>query len=323
MDLIKINNNIEVMVIELTNKCDLDCIFCPSVQKERSLKYKLLKKIINENKKLEHPIRILELSGMGNPLLHKNIKGILELFKENDFTVSIVTNGFYLKDIIAYFDDTILQNVHFSIYLDSPDEEKNDYLMGKKAFKRTIESLEYLTDRRLRHDIRMRVTPTNYNEIENMIELCNYYKCTALIPIDIFPLGKANSKDILDDEKKKIVINTIENLMKFGLPIYKCIHFENPSGNCTYLRLKRLFINSKGIMSFCHFLSSLPNTEISSVDNKNFIKIIKKSNNLYSNFAIKKEKKMKSWKLPRMTSSPCSYCLNNFGVKLHGNSMGL
>lgn len=310
------SNNIEVMVIELTNKCDLECIFCPKPQKEYSLKYKLLKKIINENKKLENPIRIFELGGMGNPLLHKNIKNILGLFKKNDFTINVVTNGFYLKDIIAYFDDSILQNAHFSVYLDSPYEEKNDYLMGKKAFKKTIESLEYLIDRGFGHDVRMRITPINYNEIENMIELCNYYKCTSLIPIEVFPFGKANNKNILDDEKKKIVINTIEKLMKFGLPIYKCIHFENPSGNCTYLRLKRLFINSKGMMSFCHFLSSLPNTQILDADNKNFIKMIKKSNNLYSKFAIKKEKKLKSWKIPRTTASPCSYCLNNFGVRL-------
>jgi len=309
------SNNIDVLVVELTNRCDLNCLFCPKKGKGGTLNFESFQYLINENNRLKKPISQFELSGLGNPLLHKNIKEILELLQSHNTGVTIVTNGLNLKEIIAYFDDSILKNVHFCIYLDSIDQERNDNLMGEKVFNKTIESLEYLLDRDLKYDILMRINSQNYNEIQSMLEICKHYRCNLLLPMETFPFVK-DKKMLLSDGMKKKVIETIHTLRNRGEPIFKVIHFEQPEGNCTYIRQKRLFINSQGKLSFCHFLSSLSNTELTHIKNKSLEELIKINNKIRSEFLAKKENELKYWKPKRKTASPCSYCLKHFGVNV-------
>jgi len=308
-------NQIEVVVIELKNKCDLNCAFCPNKRKKDEINFTLLKKILKNNSEFEEPIKVFEVGWNGNPLLYKKIEKILELFRYYQLNLNIVTNGFNLKDIIAFFEDELLNNAHFTIFFDSSDEEKNDNLMGiKGTFKKTIESLEYLQTRGLQYDILMRVNSMNYNEIEQMLEIAKFYRCSLLVPTETFPFVQDEGL-FLKDEMKSQVIATIDKLRSFGEPIHKVIQFEQPFGNCTYLRKKRLFINSRGKLAFCHFISCLKNTEIAYIKNKNLPELIQINNKLRDNFVRKKEKELKNWKYPRKTASPCSYCLNCFGVK--------
>jgi MoaA/NifB/PqqE/SkfB family radical SAM enzyme len=306
---------IDVAVVELTSRCDLNCLFCPQNKKKYELHLSAFKNFIKENMKLKDPIPYFELGGIGNPLLHKKIEKIFQLLKSHNVGFNIVTNGLNLNDIVAYFDDSLLQDAHFSIYLDSINEEKNDYMMGKnKAFKKTIESIEYLLERNFKYDILMRINSENCNEIEQMLGIAKFYRCNLLIPMETFPFVQ-NKGIFLTDEMKSQVIGVIDKLRNAGEPVHKVIHFEQPRANCTYLRKKRLFINSRGKLAFCHFISCLKNTEISSIENKNLLKLIQINNRLRDSFFQKKEKELKTWKLPRKNASPCSYCLHHFGGK--------
>lgn len=306
---------IDVIVIELTNRNDLDSIYFLKRDKVETLNFSLLKKIVKGNEKLGSPIKFFELGVIGNPLLHKNIQKILKLFHESNLRLNIVTNGLNLKEIIPFFDDSLLQNIHFSVYLDSFKEEKNDNLMRtEKSFKKTIESIEYLQARNLRYDILMKICSQNYNEIEKMLEVAKFYRCNLLVPMEAFPFVKDKNL-LLTDEMKSEAIATIDKLRSFGEPVHKVIQFEKPEANCTYLRKKRLFVNSMGKLAFCHFLSCLRNTEICEIENKSLEKLIESNNKIRDNFVRKKERKLKVWTLPRKTASPCSYCLYHFGVR--------
>ena len=87
------NHNIGTIVFELTNKCDIDCVYCPKEGSEE-LDFNIIKRIIDENKTLQNPIRHFELGwDMGNPLSHSRIKEIMELFNQFDCNVNILTNG--------------------------------------------------------------------------------------------------------------------------------------------------------------------------------------------------------------------------------------
>jgi len=131
--------------------------------------------------------------------------------------------------------------------------------------------------------------------------------------MEIFPFCKDKSL-LLTDEMKMEVISTIEMLRKAGEPIHKVIQFERPEENCSYLRKERIFINAKGKLTFCHFLSPLENTEICDIRGKTLREIIEINNKVRDEFLKKKKKELKKWKLPRKTASPCSYCLHYFGV---------
>lgn len=308
-------NTIEVLVSELTNKCDLNCIFCPRVKKNDFLEINLLKCFLDENSDFSNPIRIFELGWGGNPLLHKDIKKIIRLFHKHNLRINIVTNGFNLVNTLEKIGNNELDGIHFTILLDSFDEKKNDLLMGKKnAFKRTLNALHYLKSRGLNYDVLMRLTSKNYEDVESMVKLCKINGCDLLIPIEIFPPIK-NRKLLLTDKMKLKVMNTIDELRSRGELVHKVIHFENPSSNCTYLRYKRLFINSRSNLGFCHFLTHLFGNEITDCRKYNLAQILQINNNIRKKFVEKKEQQIVDWKYSRKTASPCSYCIEQFGVR--------
>ena len=186
--------------------------------------------------------------------------------------------------------------------------------MGKHVFKKTLESMEYLASRNIRYDILMRINSKNYNKIEDMVEISKHYNCNLLLPMETFPFVK-DKKLLLTDKMKKEVITTIHRLRDIGEPVFKVIHFETPENNCSYLRKERLFINSKGQLAFCHFLSFLDNSWITDTKDKTLQQLIAINNMIRNKFLEKKQKEIGSWKFPRKTASPCSYCLKCYGGK--------
>jgi MoaA/NifB/PqqE/SkfB family radical SAM enzyme len=308
-------DRIDVVVIELTTKCDLNCMFCSINRKNDSIDSKLLMKLLEENYRLGNSIDVFELGWGGNPLLHKNIKKIIGLFNKYNLRINIVTNGFNLVNILKKFEGNLLDGIHFTIFLDSSNEKRNDLLMGKKnAFKKTLNAIDYLKSRNLSYDILMRLTSKNYGDIESMVNLCKMDGCGLLIPIEIFPPIE-DRKLLLNDGMKLEAMNTIDNLRNNGQPVHKVIHFEIPSGNCTYLRYKRLFINSRGNLGFCHFLTHLIKNEMTDCRKYNFSQLLQINDSVRKRFVGKKEQQMENWKYPRKTASPCSYCMQQLGVK--------
>ena len=310
-----IENRVEVLVLELTNRCDLNCIFCARKRKNDFINLRILERFLEENHRLVNSIRTFELGWGGNPLLHKDIKKVIKLFKSYGISLNIVTNGFNLVNILKNFSDKLLSGIHFTIFLDSSNENKNDLLMGRKGiFRKTLAAINYLKSRNLGYDILMRLTSKNYDDIESMIDFCKINDSNVLIPIEIFPPLR-NRKLLLDDKTKSKVMSIIDDLMSRGENVHKVVHFAEPSGNCTYLRYKRLFINSKGNLGFCHFLTHLSSNEITDCRKYNFTQILQINNVIRKKFVEKKERQIENWKYPRENVSPCSYCMQQFGVK--------
>ena len=170
-----LDSNIKVIVFELTNKTDLR-----TEKGGQFLDFSLFNNLLKQNMKLTNQIKIVELGGSGDPLLHPKIEEMLELLSQYNIRVVLVTNGLNFRKNISRFDDSILSNIHFCLYLDHPNQEKNDNLMGKGVFKKTIESMEYLIVKGLKYDILMRINSKNHNKIEEMLELCKHYNCNLI-----------------------------------------------------------------------------------------------------------------------------------------------
>jgi MoaA/NifB/PqqE/SkfB family radical SAM enzyme len=302
---------VNTITVELTNKCDLDCKFCIPDRKESSLKFSTFKHIIKENQKTDPQIKFIEFGYRGNPFLHKKFENILKLMQKKKLGAGIVTNGFNLKWNLGMIDDELLRNVSFSIYLESGDETKCDMLTGvKKYYRKTIEAMEYMNDRKIPYNIFMRVTSLNYQEIEYLLEILKFYNGQALFPIEIFPY--TDESLCLNDEMKNEVVNKIVSLMGYGEPIHQNIQFSEVSGNCSYQRMERMFVNSQGKVGFCHFLAPLTLSEMFSVKNLKLSKMIEANNKARYKYLDKKGKELRIWKIPRQTVSPCSYCLHYF-----------
>ena len=81
--------------IELTNRCNFHCTFCPSDDQTRTIgemSLELVKKIFTEiaNKKLSQTVNLHQ---MGEPTLYRHLKEVLQLAAKCGLKVDLVTNG--------------------------------------------------------------------------------------------------------------------------------------------------------------------------------------------------------------------------------------
>ncbi|MFP4403923.1 MAG: radical SAM protein [Candidatus Woesearchaeota archaeon] len=306
---------IDTMVLEITNKCNLNCIYCPRIYKSSELDIGFIKKIIKENYNLKNPIKFFELGwDMGNPLIHPNIKEILKIFLEKECNVNILTNGknffYYLKK--SKIENIILNSKKFSLtfFLDHPVKDLNDFLMSKNCYNESIKVFEFLKNNNIKFNIYMRISKYNFNQIKKMQELVKKFD-SNLTPIELYPIGKMDEDMIINDKQKKVVLDDIK---RYNLNL--SIHFNKAfsENNCTYQRKKRLCINARKELSFCHFLTSIDLTKIKNIDNISLLELIQINNQIREGFLKNKNRNFKNWQKPRETSSPCSYCLSAFGI---------
>ena len=88
--------------IEVTDICNRDCVICPSgeLKKTGDIDMALIRKIAQESSESDSKGIEFSLHKMGEPLLNKNIWGIIEILKgfNKNSVVSLATNGVLLKD---------------------------------------------------------------------------------------------------------------------------------------------------------------------------------------------------------------------------------
>lgn len=125
--------------IEISNICNLQCTFCPEVERENKiLSVEQFRKILKEV--LPHTEQIC-LHLMGEPLAHPHFPEILKVCEEEGATIHLTTNGTFLA---KYGFDTFLKSrairqINFSIhsYKDNfPGQDIRPYLYDILMFSR-------------------------------------------------------------------------------------------------------------------------------------------------------------------------------------------
>ena len=77
--------------LEITNICNLDCVFCPKTKRAgRSLSMEEFDLLTD---KLRGEIKFLYFHLMGEPLMHRHLKDFILVAKEKGFVPVLTTNG--------------------------------------------------------------------------------------------------------------------------------------------------------------------------------------------------------------------------------------
>jgi radical SAM protein with 4Fe4S-binding SPASM domain len=102
--------------IEISNICNLQCTFCPEVEREKKVlspdNFKIILKEV-----LPHTEQIC-LHLMGEPLAHPEFEKILSICNEEQAKVHLTTNGTYLQKygFDTFYKATSLKQINFSIH---------------------------------------------------------------------------------------------------------------------------------------------------------------------------------------------------------------
>lgn len=119
------------MKIFLTNKCNLNCVYCFKDKRKREPE---LSSIIKQIKRARKKIL---LKG-GEPLLRKDLLDILKFAKSRGLKIGLETNGILLnKKIISYIDEVyfVFDSSNFNEWKKITQKERSDFNKSLSAIK--------------------------------------------------------------------------------------------------------------------------------------------------------------------------------------------
>jgi MoaA/NifB/PqqE/SkfB family radical SAM enzyme len=216
------NNKILELRIHVTEKCNLKCIYCLSdapfmtahSSKEERLSFEEIKNNIIEAKKLG--IKVVSITGSGEPLLYENLKELILFIKSNDLEVVLFTNSLLLsKDLANFLNEN---KVSLMIKLNSFKPEINDRLVGvsgaQEVFMRKIQmlvDLNFAKDHRLA--LNCIITGDNYDEIPEIFEFCRKNEIVPWIET-VSITGRATSDMTIPKERIKTLYEKLAKIDK-------------------------------------------------------------------------------------------------------------
>ena len=125
--------------IEISNICNLQCTFCPEVEREKKILStdqfrKILKQVLPYSDQI-----CLHL--MGEPLAHPDFEKIIQICNEEKAVIHLTTNGTYLHKFgfETFLNASSLRQINFSLhsYKDNyPDKDIRPYLFDILQFSK-------------------------------------------------------------------------------------------------------------------------------------------------------------------------------------------
>lgn len=178
-----------IVLIELTNICNLSCNFCYGKRfnefsdlKRGYIKEKDFKKIVSE---LSTPVSI-GLVGVGEPMLHPQFFDFAKYVAKHHkpSILSVVTNGTFLNEATAF--KIIEANItHIYISLDASSSETYAKLKGKDYFNNIIDGIRALIDIKKQKSSKKPIIGLNFVITEeNKNEILDFAKLAVSLKVD-------------------------------------------------------------------------------------------------------------------------------------------
>ncbi len=159
----------------LTEGCNLACRHCwisPKYQTDGhtypSLDLDIFRYILRQAKTMNVPA--IKLTG-GEPLIHPQIRDILNMIRNEGFSLTIETNGILVTSDIAEMLATF-KGLFVSVSLDGVDPETYEWIRGVKgSFENALNGIRNLVKYGIHPQIIMTIMRYNKDQIEPMIRL--------------------------------------------------------------------------------------------------------------------------------------------------------
>lgn len=186
---------------DITNYCNLNCIFCSASAKchkgliDEPNAEKIAEKIISWG------IKYVSIRG-GEPMIVKQISKVIKLLSNSGIFVEIVSNGTgFNKEFFDSISECNKKLIRIKISLDSPNEDKNDKIRGKGSYHNAITSMENCKRYGWNYRVQMVVVNSNKDQITDMYNLVQSKGATSFGIYLVLPFGRGNKIDkVIIDE---------------------------------------------------------------------------------------------------------------------------
>ncbi len=203
-----------VLSISITSSCNLRCVYCYSKEDNLHAKDVPLTEILNTLDEF-HKLgtRVVLLQG-GEPLLHKNLKEIIEFVKSKKMYCAVTTNSIGFEKHLPFIKK--VNQVQLSI---DGNEELTDINRGKGVYASVVKAIELCSENRI--PFHLHIVITKGTSVENTLipltELANKYGTYLNFCIPA-PTGSAKDKNLADDNQIREFYKTILEKKRLGMP---------------------------------------------------------------------------------------------------------
>jgi MoaA/NifB/PqqE/SkfB family radical SAM enzyme len=241
--------------IALTRHCNLRCPHCirDDVTEVQSLPLSLITRVVDEARELFGEV-VCSFTG-GEPTIHPEWNGIVDLMKDRGLTYKFVTNGWHMRRIMPSIDRHPPGAVRVS--LSGGDEAIHDEERGRGSFKRVQLAVALLTSRQVPTGLSIVIDRRDRHQIRLAADLAEDLGCNWISYILPQPVpGSADRNSDLAPEEWGPVKDEVEALarephrrtfisMDYGSP------FEGEEVVCDTMELKRIYVDPDGRISLC------------------------------------------------------------------------
>jgi MoaA/NifB/PqqE/SkfB family radical SAM enzyme len=190
------------LLIEISNKCYLNCRFCSSKandSNQRFLNFRLIKEIIDDSIKLG--VSVIQLSG-GEPFTHPSFSKICKYIRKKNLPFIIYTSGnvrkkenlrpLDRKDLINLkkYDISILR---FNIQ--SSREDVHNFLTDSNSFKNAIKSIRKAVKLNITCEVHLIPLRQNYRDLGNTLKFLLNLGVSKVKILRFVPHGRGLSND--------------------------------------------------------------------------------------------------------------------------------
>jgi len=208
-----------IVDIELTNHCNLDCIFCSqhAMTREKGMMLeKMFKKVIDECAKHNTPVRFIR---WGEPFLHSKINKYFEYAKSKGLKVHVTNNGLAIKQVhMKALIDLKVDSIIFS--MQGATKEEYEVMRNNNRYDELKENiLELIELRGNKEKPFIHVSSTMTNESKEQIN--SFVKYWGNI-VDSVGVGKTNLTKLKTNEIQSDKLRYIFEIVKKNETLKKC-----------------------------------------------------------------------------------------------------
>ncbi|ACL69191.1 radical SAM protein [Halothermothrix orenii] len=249
-----IKESLSTVTLNVTSKCNYNCSYCASCNKEDLLELKDIKMIIDNTVKLK--TQYLILSG-GEPTLRNDYQDIIDYANKNGLITVLFSNGSQIDNVAA---DYIKENINIVRFtLDSTKEEKYDKIKGRGTFANLIKTIDMFNDKKIPVNLNI---PVNYDNIEEIEDIILFSIDKGIQTLRFAPIIPSADKHIY----KTLLTSIFENIIKYE-PFFAFPDFKPVGSRDTFINavsnidcpggIISININSNGEVTVCSFFDEV------------------------------------------------------------------
>ena len=253
--------DVKKLYVELTTKCNFDCITCIRNSWNEApghMPYKTLSKILKQIDELPE-LHTVHFGGFGEPSIYPEFLNVLESIKQKNLKAEFITNGNALKEeyankIIEIGVDRII------ISVDAPEKESFEKIRLDSDFEQLINRIEYINSLKKENKskkpelwIEFVAMKSNYKMLPDLVKMAGKYMIDSIIVSNLLPYTKDMVDEILyDADENDLDIGSGGGLIYFKskLPEMKL----RTTRYCNFVESNSMVISRYGQVSPCYSL---------------------------------------------------------------------